>query len=523
MELFRRSLSKRDGRNSGLRSISNGSIGDRKRKSSRPTSRDSTPAGSDGSDGQSRYSAHSDARVRLPGFSKQPVPRGAAAPVSIRADPKMHKRKKRGWECIDDSLSASLALKEGDKEATSTRLQERTWFSMRGFGQFEIEWGVGCYGGGFTECIRSIATDHAEDLRVRNVRCRITNRLAFGLSNLKCGSKKAGTEDERNVMLGDFTPVSNSVMEDYALPDTKSEPKPAPPHDVETFRRCVENQINVWFLFFGQEYRVGRADCLAALLGLREDIPELFTIPFVVSTWEDFTYDYIYKMFEGVRKLGQFCRPIDDVVEIRILSLNRHPDGGIIWQPPFSFDMTPSKGYWGRNIIPRLESGVGRQGYDGAMENAIGKVLGNPNGKGKGGHPNTTVGASSKDLFPLIEKLQKSEMNMALQNCPRKEKSCVALCLDFNAHDGCRRGNDCRFVTSTSAVKIPTGVLKRNASAEEGIGKGRRRSAIPRKLVRPYQTFVRRMQGWSVNKFCNRNDVHLIRRLVAKLIVLPRM
>ena len=253
VESFRLPLSKRGAQSSGPRSSSNDSGGTRKRKPNRPTPRDSTPGGSgDGSGRQSRFSVHSSARVRLPGFLRQPVPRGTASPVSIRADRKIHKRKKRGWGCIADALTANQVLKEGEKEATSDRLIGRTLFAMLGFGQFEIEWGVGCYGGGFTECIRAIATDHAEDLRRNNIRCEITNRLAFGISNLKCGSKKFGTEDERSVLFGDLPPVSKAILDDYVLTDTKAEVPPVQPQDVETFRRCAENRANARCMFCGK-------------------------------------------------------------------------------------------------------------------------------------------------------------------------------------------------------------------------------------------------------------------------------
>ena len=244
--------------------------------------------------------------------------------------------------------------------------------------------------------------------------------------------------------MGDFAPAPTSVLGDFVLTDAKAETRPSQPQDIETFRRCVENQTDVWCMFFGQEYRTEREECLVALIDLHEDAPELFSLPFVLATWEAFTYDYVYKMFEGMRRLSQFCRPPDDIVEIRRLALNRHPDGGVIWQPPFSFDMSPSQGYRRRNIIPRLEAGVGRQGYAVALE----KVLGKGNVKGRGrlkGNQNSTVGAANKDLFPLTEKMSKGEMNMALQNCHRKAKSVVALRLDYNAHAGCSRGNDCRF------------------------------------------------------------------------------
>ena len=401
-DLFRRSLSRRTPQRSVPRSSSNGSDSGRR---IRPTSRDISQVNSceDASDHVSHHSAHPGSRVRLPAFLRQPVPRGTDAPVVIRADPKLHKRKKRGWECIADALSANHVLKEGEREATSTRLLGRTLFAMRGFGQFEIAWGVGCYGPSFTECIRSIATDRAEDLSLRNIRCEITNRIAHGISNLKCGSKKAGNEDEKNLLLGDFPPVPTAVLDDFVLTDMKAETRPTQPQDVETFRRCVESQTNVWCMFFGQEYRTERDDCMLALIGLHEDVPELFSVPFIVSTCEAFTFDYVYKMFEGMRRLGQFCRPSDDIVEIRRLALNRHPDGGIIWQQPFSFDMVSSNGYWGRNIIPRLEDGVERQGYAAALGKVLGKVAPKVRARGKGGQ-NSTVGANTKELFPLTEK-----------------------------------------------------------------------------------------------------------------------
>ena len=386
-------------------------------------------------------------RIKLPGFLRQPIPRGTEAPVCIRDDPKLHKRKKKGWECIADALSATQITKDGEKEPSASKLLERTVFAMRGFGQWHIEWGVGCYGASFTEFIRNIASDHVEDLRLFNVKCRITNRIAIGMSQLKIGSKILGQEDEKNLLLGDFMPVSNSVLEDHMLTDTKAESKPGQPKSMEMFRRCVENQINIWCLLFGAEYREEREECLYALLDLHDEVPELFTLNFLITTWEAFSYDYVAKMFDGMRKLGQFCRASDDIVEIRRLALNRHPDGGIIWQPPLSFDMNSSRGYWRLNIIPRLEAGVERQGYAMALERIVGKKK-KTTLESQVGHENMTGNVAAhaiQKLYPLGEKLSKGEVNAALQNVPRKAQSGVALCLDFNAHSGCVRGNNCKF------------------------------------------------------------------------------
>ena len=118
VQLFRRSLSKRSSQRSAHRSSSNGSEVGHGRREGRPTSRESSQPGSEEvSDQVPHHTVHSGPRVRLPAFLRQPIPRGTAAPVVIRAGPKLHKRKKRGWECIADALSANHVLKEGGKRS----------------------------------------------------------------------------------------------------------------------------------------------------------------------------------------------------------------------------------------------------------------------------------------------------------------------------------------------------------------------------------------------------------------------
>ena len=108
----------------------------------------------------------------------------------------------------------------------------------------------------------------------------------------------------------------------------------------------------------GEHYRLELETCLRNLLILNYETPELFALEFSVSTRGAFLYDFVDRMFEGMRRLGLFCRPADDIAEIRRLALNKRPDGGLIRQRPLSFDMASPKGYCGRNITPRLESSV---------------------------------------------------------------------------------------------------------------------------------------------------------------------
>ena len=340
--------------------------------------------------------------VRLPSFSKQHLPRGADAPAVLKDDPRLRKRRKSGWGSVADALAARDGFKEGETDIAHTRLLERTLFALRGFGCFDITWGIGSYGKNFAELIRRIGTDNTEDMRVHHVKCKVANRIAYGFSNLKFGSKKLGFEDEKNLILGDFCHVPNAELELHFLVDGKMEKRPEEPKTVENFGKCVENQTNLRCLFFGEQYRDERELALQNLLELNDDAPELFSLDFLVVTWETFMYDYVDKTFEGMRRLGQFCRPSDDIVEIRRLALARHPSGGIIWKHPLSFNMASSRGYWRRNLLPRLEAGVEKVGYSVALEKIVGV-------KKAGKRGNYNVGAGDQQLPPLGKRLSAEE------------------------------------------------------------------------------------------------------------------
>ena len=272
VEMFRKSLSNRKS-NRHLSSSSESSSPARRRVSRKTTSRSSHGGSrksrrSFSSEGSFALSAKSSvSNVRLPSFLKQPLPRGTDAPVELKEDPHLHKRKKSGWESVADALAARDGPKEGDAEPTYPRLLERALFALRGFGCFDVAWGIGSYGKNFTELIRRIGSDNSEDLRLNHIKCKITNRIAVGFSTLKFGAKKLGFEDEKNLLLGDFTQVSNSILEEHILVSATAEKKPGQPKMLEQFRRCAENQINLRCLFFGEQYRDERGLCLKNLFG----------------------------------------------------------------------------------------------------------------------------------------------------------------------------------------------------------------------------------------------------------------
>ena len=179
------------------------------------------------------------------------------------------------------------------------------------------------------------------------------------------------------------------------------------------------NQTNAWCLLFGEQYRKGRSDRLGNMLELHQATPELFAIAFLIASWGAFTYDFFDRMFDGVRRLGQFCRPDGDIAEIRRLALNRHPDGGLIWQNPLSFNMLSSRGYWRRNITHRLEAGVGKVGYGVALQKII--------GPGRKANRGAVVGAINKQLISFGTRLADAARSTMIQNFPGKALSGVSL------------------------------------------------------------------------------------------------
>ena len=102
--------------------------------------------------------------------------------------------------------------------------------------------------------------------------------------------------------------------------------------------------------------------------------------------------------------------------------------------------MSPSRGYWRRDVFPRLEAGVEKAGYGAALGEIIGAGCSQ---RGKKGSYN--VGADVTRLLPLGKRSADAERNRTTQHVPRQAKSGLSNCLDYNAHSECNRGVQCNF------------------------------------------------------------------------------
>ena len=187
----------------------------------------------------------------------------------------MHKRRRSGCESVVGALANRDGMKAGGNDPTYPRFLERTLCALRGFGCFDIAWGIGSYGENFTELARRIGADNTEELRLHRIKCKITNRFANGFSMPKMGSVELGYVDGETSFWwgGALRSCPNEDLEEHFITYISDGRKPDQPKTADVFRRCVENQPNMRCLFFGEQYRAERETCLRNLIELREDTP----------------------------------------------------------------------------------------------------------------------------------------------------------------------------------------------------------------------------------------------------------
>ena len=75
------------------------------------------------------------------------MPRGPDAPAILKDDPRIHKRRKSGWEGVADELLALGGIKDYVKETAYPELLERAIVALMGFGVFDVPLGIGPFGG----------------------------------------------------------------------------------------------------------------------------------------------------------------------------------------------------------------------------------------------------------------------------------------------------------------------------------------------------------------------------------------
>ena len=89
---------------------------------------------------------------------------------------------------MDKVADVMLSLKwerSGNIEADHSKLVEKTIFALRGFGEFQVRWGIGAYGKELNAHLRRMSAYDQEEILAAGVRRFVSNRMACGISTLK--------------------------------------------------------------------------------------------------------------------------------------------------------------------------------------------------------------------------------------------------------------------------------------------------------------------------------------------------
>ena len=151
---------------------------------------------------------------------------------------------------------------------------------------------------------------------------------------------------------------------------------PKPPLALDTFAKCVNNQINYWGVDIRKNHKRER-DGFGMPYQNARGAPKLFATPLLASFWEQMVSDYDDKVIEGVSRLRQLSSITDTKADCRRAALTARKRDGVLKplrQCPRTFEMEEECGYWMRSVVPRMEEAVEKGGFDHAMAKIIGSA-----------------------------------------------------------------------------------------------------------------------------------------------------
>ena len=159
---------------------------------------------------------------------------------------------------VADVILTLQGEKAGNVEVEHSKIAEMAVFALRGFGEFQVRWGIGAYGEELNACLRRMDAYGKEEILASGVRCVMSNRIAYGLSTLKIGTLSQGKEDNKTATLADFSPATveemGEEMGNHYLANADREPVGRYPFSLDFFKQSIRNQHLVWSMVFGAEH-----------------------------------------------------------------------------------------------------------------------------------------------------------------------------------------------------------------------------------------------------------------------------
>ena len=126
---------------------------------------------------------------------------------------------------------------------------------------------------------------------------------------------------------------------------TKLEEKKSEPHTMSCFATSAKQQIKLFGLFYGREHKKERLKALKIIIRLHDEKPDLFTVGFLVKTWNRMWAEYGEAIREGIRSLLRILPEGADRNSLVTLALSPYKGSKKrIWRRPNIFDLSSSSG-----------------------------------------------------------------------------------------------------------------------------------------------------------------------------------
>ena len=201
----------------------------------------------------------------LPPCLRQTFPRATDPPLSLRYYPTIlpdATKQRNDMDKVTDVILSLQGQKSGNIEADHSKLAGKTISALRGFGGFQVRWGIWAYGKELNAHLRRMSAYEKEEIQAEGVRRLISNRAACGISTLKIWTFRHGEEDNKTATLADFAPSTVEEIEKHYLAIADMGPDGRYPFSLDFTMRSIRNKNLARSMIFGAEHYSERGEAL---------------------------------------------------------------------------------------------------------------------------------------------------------------------------------------------------------------------------------------------------------------------
>ena len=175
--------------------------------------------------------------------------------------------------------------------------------ALRGFGTFKVSLGTATYGEEMENCIRRQGRSERDRFRREKLRIPISYRIAKAATTGSFGNVVSEGTSELTITLADCIAMDSIRYRAHRWDGEKTEAAGKEPQTMNCFANAAKQRICLFGLLYGQEHVSERKRALKKLIWFHDQLPELFTVAFLVTAWNRFRYEYTEAIREGVHTL----------------------------------------------------------------------------------------------------------------------------------------------------------------------------------------------------------------------------